>query len=194
MTGETEREKIKSFLAGHECTMEAASFDDCNQVHLCASKLLVLRYDDMPEIYQRQTGCPMRPSSNDALYISKDGKWYFIEFKNGKPKKAEIHDKIYDSVIMMIELGLIPGFDFSRQHIHYILVFDEVKNKNLQSSPSLDEMNQYFGCLAKDKLLIMGVGRFENYLLKDVQTYSRQQFQEYFLDPMERMEGILSAV
>lgn len=137
--------------------------------------------------------CAVLPRSNDALYIDADHQWYFIEFKNGTVEKDDIFRKIYDSLIMLIEIGIIPDFAFGRDFIHYILVYNGEKYDKVQSSPSRDMTFSYIRGLAKTEKKLFGIDKLEGYLLKAVHTYTKELFEEQFVQPMEQQETARSA-
>ena len=89
--------------------------------YMTESRLLAVNFDRFSKYYCQVVKIAQQPKTNDALYCTEDGKWYFVEFKNGSIKKDEIYRKIYDSLIMLIEAGMIPDYQFSRENISYIL-------------------------------------------------------------------------
>lgn len=194
MARQTEREKIESKLGKFVCTLKKTSKDITNGEYMCESSLQVMNFDKMPRIYQEEHICHVQPKSNDALYITQDDRWYFVEFKNGKPSKADIHSKVYDSVIMLIDLGIIPDFNFARENICYILVYNQQKNQGLGQSKSREEIYSYMGERAKKEICLWDIDHFENYILKEAHTYSCETFQKLFVLPMEASEGICAAI
>lgn len=113
-------EKLPEQLKVHICSMKKASKDTTNKTPMSESTLEVVDFDKIPNEYARGRGWKGVPNSNDALYIDINGRWFFIEFKNGLIKKEEIYRKIYDSLIMLMEWKIIPNFDFARKNINYI--------------------------------------------------------------------------
>lgn len=83
-----------------------------SQVYPTESGLLAINFDKIKEIYTNTILKQVyrAPKSNDALYIfGKKGscEWYFIEFKAGGIDNAltdELYKKIYDSVVIMMDL------------------------------------------------------------------------------------------
>ena len=62
------------------------------------SEIQVINFDKVKESYISEMKLPNTPCSNDALYIGKDEKIFFVEFKNGVMKKEKIYpfaEKIY---------------------------------------------------------------------------------------------------
>lgn len=93
MTEETIK-KLPDILKKHVCTLKKASLDDSRSSNMCESTVKVIDFDKIPNEYSRGKGFPGVPNSNDALYIGVEGKWYFIEFKNGSIDKANIYRKL----------------------------------------------------------------------------------------------------
>lgn len=102
-------------------TLKHCSKDDASSDYMTESRLLAVNFDRFSKCYCQVVKIAQQPKTNDALYCTEDGKWYFVEFKNGSIKKDEIYRKIYDSLIMLIEAGMIPDYQFSRENISYIL-------------------------------------------------------------------------
>lgn len=102
-------------------TLKHCSKDDASSDYMTESRLLAVNFDRFSKYYCQVVKIAQQPKTNDALYCTEDGKWYFVEFKNGSIKKDEIYRKIYDSLIMLIEAGMIPDYQFSRENISYIL-------------------------------------------------------------------------
>jgi len=83
-----------------------------SQVYPTESELLAINFDRIKEIYTNTILKQVyrAPKSNDALYIFGEKgscEWYFIEFKAGKIDNAladELYKKIYDSIVIMMDL------------------------------------------------------------------------------------------
>ncbi len=178
-------DKLSPILSRHKCTLRRASRDDTGAFFMCESTLGVIHFDKIPKEYCRRLHCPAFPKSNDALYISQEDNWYFIEFKNGTVEKADVYRKIYDSIIMLMELKIIPDFQFVREHIHYILVYNPKKYSDM---PSRDMIHSYVCERAESERELFGIQKFEAFLLKETHTYTPGLFEENFVIPMERKE------
>ena len=79
-------ENLKRYI----CTLKKASRDTTNNEPMCESMITVVNFDKIPNEYARGRGWSGVPKSNDALYIDRQGKWFFIEFKNGTINKDEV--------------------------------------------------------------------------------------------------------
>ena len=183
-------DKLPEVLKMHICTLKDASYDGSNKDYMCESSIKVVNFDKIPGEYCRGKGWHCVPTSNDALYITANDEGYFIEFKNGEVCRHKLYRKIYDSLIVLIELGLIPNLDFARNNINYILVYNSEKHDKVHSSQERDKNYTYILKRANKKKTLFGISNFKQYLFKNVHTYSKEDFQDEFVLPMERAEGI----
>lgn len=178
-------DKLSPILSKHKCTLREASKDDTRALSMCESALEVIHFDKIPKEYCRTLNCSGIPKSNDALYISREDNWYFIEFKNGAVEKADVYRKIYDSIIMLIELKIIPDFQFVREHIRYILVYNPKKYSDM---PGRDTIHSYVYERAESERELFEIQKFKAFLLKETHTYTPGLFRDNFVLPMERQE------
>ena len=183
-------EELPDILKQHICSMKKVSLDGTNNINMCDSQIKVINFDKVPNEYSRGKGWPNVPASNDALYINDDKKWYFIEFKNGKVNKADIFRKLYDSLIMLIELGIIPGFQFVRENVIYILVNNSEKVPKIQQTESLNMTYSYFYHLAQTEERLFELEKLERYLFKETHTYTKELFDNNFIRNMEERERL----
>lgn len=181
--------ELPEILKNHICTLKKASLDASNTTTMSNSPLTVINFDKIPNEYSRGKGWPNVPSSNDALYIIPDGDWYFIEFKNGSIQKSDVFRKIYDSLIMLIELEIIPNFQFSRDNIQYILVYNSDKYPKVQESKNRSANYSYIQKLSQKEERLFEIEKFEKYLFKETHTYTKDIFQKAFVDFMEKQEN-----
>ncbi len=181
---------LPDMLKRHISTLKKVSVDESRKESMSNSLLKVIDFDKIPKEYCRNKGLSMIPGSNDALYIGIDKKWYFIEFKNGSVDKANIYSKIYDSLIMLLEMGIIPDYEFSRENIEYILVYNQEKYGAVQKSASRDKNYLYFLDRAQMEETLFGVERFKNFLLCNTHTYTGEMFLDNFVKPMEHQEAM----
>jgi len=180
--------KLPTVLAEHLTTLKRTSKDDANATFMMESGLRVVHFDKIPPIYAKGKGWEAVPKSNDALYV--DGnRWFFIEFKNGNIKRDDIYRKIYDSLIMMIELGIIDGFQFSRENINYILVYNADMYSKCPKSESREKTFSYVFKLAQKEEKLFDIELLEGYLFHEVHTYTKELFHENFVSVMERKEA-----
>lgn len=184
--------KLPDKLMKYICTLKKSSMDTTNRNPMCESNIKVVDFDKIPNEYARGKGWRGVPKSNDALYIDVQDKWYFIEFKNGTIQKDEIYRKLYDSLIMLIEWGIIPDFDFIRKNANYILVYNEGKYGKIQQSPARKQNYDYFMNLAQQEERLFDIDKFEKYLFNETHTYTQSLFEKEFVQLKEIEEGISS--
>lgn len=170
------------------CTLKKASKDETNDSFMTESQIKVINFDKVPNEFSRGKGWHGVPKSNDALYISENDKWIFIEFKNGRIDIADIYRKIYDSILMSIQMKFIKDYEFVRNNVHYILVYNSAKYGKNEKSESLSKINDYTLRRAKTEKKLFDVKNFEGYLLKETHTYSAEEFEEKFVKIIEDEE------
>ncbi|WP_270556604.1 hypothetical protein [Dorea amylophila] len=180
--------KLPEELKTHICTIKKASKDNSNNICMCKSDIKVIDFDKIPKNYARGKGWRGFPKSNDALYIDVQGKWYFIEFKNGTVEKDDIYRKIYDSLIMLMEWGIIQDFNYVRENVSYILVYSEEKYGKIQWSPARKQNYNYIMNLAGQEERLFGIEKFESYLFKETHTYTQDLFENNFIKIKEQEE------
>lgn len=183
---------LPEVLKKHLCTLKKASMDTTNKAPMCESPIKVVDFDKIPNEFARGKGWSGGPKSNDALYIDTQGMWHFIEFKNGCIQKDEVYRKLYDSIIMLLEWGIISNFDFIRENMNYILVYKEGKYGKIQKSLSREQTYGYFMELAEEEEKLFEVDKLEGYLFKETHTYTQSLFEKNFVLVKEKEEGISS--
>ena len=129
-----------------------------------------------------------------TLFIRSDDEWYLIEFKNGSVdngKNYEVKVKIYESLLILLDI-INQSINFSRQYIHYILVYNETRdhtsnqfNKDefdaIQYSEGLSSIQKYFSGLAKETFIQFGLSHFKKLYFRSVNTYTKRQFERDFV-------------
>lgn len=182
-------EKFKNYLSD----LKSISIDKSVQPveYVTTSTRSAVNFDAVGEEYWKSRNLS-EIKSVDALIDTNDGKWAFIEFKNGFLKPAEkygIRKKIYDSVFI---LGDLVSMNFSdiRDNVEFVLVYNREKNLNnsdedfqkkesLQYHKSLTKINNIMGKYAKQEIICFGLKYFKNYCFNDVHTYSKEEFEDY---------------
>lgn len=186
---EEDIEKLPEILKDYICTLKRASLDTTNKQYMCESTIKVVNFDKIPNAYAKGRGWKSVPNSNDALYISFENRWYFIEFKNGFIDKADLYRKIYDSVIMLLEMNIIPDIEFVRKNIEFILVYNSEKYGKIKPSPAREANFNYILRRAGQEEKLFQVEKLEQYLLKETHTYTKELFNEKFVKPIEIAEN-----
>ena len=176
------REQIKERwpILGHFATLKKTSRDPTNNQYMTESTIDVIDFDKIPKEFARGKGWPGVPKSNDALYID-SSVWTFIEFKNGHIDKADVYRKIYDSIIMLLELKIVPDVDFVRKHIRYILVCKKTQVQPAQESENRTTIYSHIKNRANAETVLFELDKLQGYLLAEVHTYSPEEFEAKFV-------------
>lgn len=181
------REEIKAMspVLDHFVTLKRASLDKEKNEYMTESTIEVINFDKIPKEYARGKGWLGVPKSNDALYMDSSS-WTFIEFKNGSIDKVDVYRKIYDSIIMLIDLKIVPDFDFVRNNISYILVCKKDRF-SAQESPSRAAIYAHTQNCAKSETILFDLEKLKSFLLSEVHTYSPEEFEQNFVTPTEAL-------
>lgn len=163
----------------------------------------VINFDKVKETYTKNNNFELK--SNDALYISKNNIYYFIEFKIGEllkknddknnndinikyDVKKELQLKIYDSIFTLSDIEDSNGdkyikdiVDFSKNNIEYIFVYYSKNNGELK-------INSHLLKKANINLDRFGLKKFKKFLLKEVYIYDEEEFEREFINKIIRNE------
>ncbi len=185
-------------------TLKETSRDDHNgTVSFMTQYLLeVVDFDKVKHNYLKGLKAKVseEPKSNDALYIGDNDELVFIEFKNGNidnKQKYGVWQKIYDSLLLLLDI-LNVGCRYAREHLSYILVYNENRNpaatsqdaqdikETVQGSPSRTMIEKYVFEQAKEDFIQFGLARFKNLYFKDVYTYNEKEFENNFVQKISK--------
>lgn len=169
-------------------TFKETSYDKDGKIpgYMTDSEIQVVNFDNVKGNYIKGMNLSNTPCSNDALYIGKDKKIYFVEFKNGKmmnPVVYNVHYKIYDSLLMFNDI-VNENISFCRQNMYFILVYNEERNSfggKKQEDSSKAIISKFVHKKAHKKFVRFGLERFEKMYFKEVFTYTESEFEEEFL-------------
>lgn len=139
------------------------------------SDISVINFDKVSKEYSKTVKLNCLTKSVDAAYID-ENQWYFIEFKNGSVDKLDVHRKIYDSIIMMIEMGIKEEFKFFRNNATYILVLNK---KYGQNSENRNRIYDYGKKRANEEIKFFELDKLEGYLVNKVHTYYVNEFEQF---------------
>ena len=117
-------------LKNHLSTLQETSVDFHDKNHI--QYMTKSERTAVKEEYIKNLSLIEVPKSNDALFMSKDNKLIFVEFKNGfmdAKKKFDVRKKIYDSVIILTDI-LNLGISKLRDQMEYVLVYNENINED----------------------------------------------------------------
>lgn len=174
-------------------TLKDISYDKCRKEYTTNCMIKAYAFDSMSKIIcKRLRGECL--SSCDAFYESKDGDFYFIEFKNepqGNVKTIEIKNKAFDSCSMLpytLFLGL-PLINVIR-NLNLIVVYNNnkrpIRDKDYYNEPgALELLDHDLGIMAgiddpKPKLLF-NLDRIEGNLYKKIWTINIDAFEKNFI-------------
>lgn len=175
-------------------TLKNLSYDESE--YMTESLLEAINFDKVKEKHCRDLRLSNFPNSCDALY--QNDEIFFIEFKNGSmnPRKIyEIHKKIYDSILIFMEL---TGFQINevREKVNFILVYNESKtkeylsesNKRIQTPESYNTLLNKIGKLAKINISKFDLSQYQKYIVKGVYTYTEKEFEDNFIKKYTAIE------
>lgn len=183
-------------------SFKETSYDKDSEVprYMTNSEIQVINFDKVKDCYIRDMFLSNTPCSNDALYIGKNNKIFFVEFKNGALEKNKkmifnIYNKIYDSLLIFNDI-VHENISFCRENLYFILVYNESKNlyekhgaKQEDSSKTM--ISKYIHKKAKKKYIRFGLERYEKIYFKEIFTYTESEFENVFLSQIIDENGIL---
>lgn len=177
-------------LSKHKSTLKETSKDshDGNDVFMTESLAEAINFDDVKSEYICNLKLSDSPKSNDALFINSDSLATFIEFKNGFMDNQKIYGvrkKIYDSMLMLSDI-VGKNISYTRNHLDYILVYNNAKNPNpkkvYRESEARDSIDKAILSYADQRQIKFGIEIFQGYCFRNVYTYTEKEFKEKFVD------------
>lgn len=177
-------------LIKHMSTLKETSKDNNNgtAVYMTTSEADAIDFDGVKDEYISSLSLYETPKSNDALFINSTDVATFIEFKNGhldKPMEFAVRKKVYDSMLILNDI-INKNISFSRDHLDYILVYNESKNPDpktsYSSSASRDYIDETILGFGKKRFIKFGLEIFQGYCFRNVYTYTEKQFEEKFIN------------
>lgn len=170
-------------------SLKETSKDDNHEVYMTESLRPVINFDKVKYEYVKDLKLAKIPQSNDALFAEDEkGNIVFVEFRNGAVKEYEVRKKIYDSVLIYSDITS-SSISYMRETVKYILVYNEgkitesrtegKKERLVGSSESYDIIAKVTSKYAKQPYVKFGVNIFKNYCLKDVYTFTKEEFEAY---------------
>lgn len=176
------REELSNLEKFKEKITEVSKSDKENFIE---SDIEIINFDKVKEVYCNERKLNEVPSSNDGLYISKDKKVIFIEFKNAKAeviKEYDLGKKNYDSVCILSDILDISIREL-RRRTKYVLVYSSEKNSIIDFGQALLKKNSPPNNeLESKKKNCFGQKKFLNYLYYAVEAINDKEFKEKYLD------------
>lgn len=178
-------------------TFKETSYDKDGKVprYMTNSEIQVINFDKVKDCYIKDMFLSNTPCSNDALYIGKDNKIFFVEFKNGALEKNRkmifnIYNKIYDSLLIFNDI-VHQNISFCRDNLYFILVYNESKNSYEECETKQEEspkamISKFIHNKAKKKFVRFGLDKFEKIYFKEVFTYTESEFENIFLSSISQ--------
>ena len=158
--------------------------------YMTNSEIQVINFDKVKNWYIKDMFLSSTPCSNDALYIGKDNKIFFVEFKNGALEKNKkmifnVYNKIYDSLLIFNDI-VHQNISFCRENLYFILVYNESKNSSEERETKQEDspkarISKSIHNKAKKKFVRFGFDKFEKIYFKEVFTYTESEFENLFL-------------
>lgn len=148
----------------------------------------VINFDQVSKRHNKIHRYGERLASNDALYVTEQGDFYFIEFKNGAlthsqkdkskdyVKEENLKSKVYCSLAIALDLKFADSFKAFKEKFHYILVY----NKDKLGSPSNTKIDDDVQELSKANLQLPIVKEFE-WIFKESLSYTKEEFEMEFI-------------
>lgn len=184
-----------AILKDNVTTMKQASKDSTNEEYMTECTVPVVNFDKVTKEYCRD----LRISSidsNDALIVSlKDDTATFIEFKNGFIDKKigySLQQKIYDSILVFTDITC-KGVSEMRERLNYILVYNRDRHPDnrdsktrYNESESRDNIGRILMRYGNERYVKFGLGKFERYCFNQVNTYTKEEFQEFFIEKLDK--------
>lgn len=199
-------EKAYEWMLQHRDSLKQTSVDKSRKKkgiveYMTESEMQVINFDSVKEDYVKKGRLKLSevPSSNDALFLGKDGRVCFIEFKNGEidsMKNLKVKLKIYDSILIFLDI-IKEDLQYSRENIDYILVFNENKKhttkhfsgKNMErllrsEVNESDARSTITGILTEKsgkEYIQFDLEKYKGFIFREVHTYTRSQFERKFV-------------
>lgn len=188
---ETQYDNVEIFRRNMDSLKETSKDTDSEEIkYMTGSEIKVVNFDKVMLNYIEGMKLAYTPCSNDALFISKEDEYYFVEFKNGvlkKDKVFEVYNKIYDSLLVFNDI-IDKNISFCREHVHFILVYNESKNPQeeamFQGNNAKASIGKYISKKAKMEYVRFGLDRFKKIYFRNVFTYTEKEFEKKFLSEM----------
>ncbi|KAB8288551.1 hypothetical protein DSM100688_0553 [Bifidobacterium ramosum] len=185
---------------GLHSTLAQTSYDTHHQVGMVVSDHDAVNFDKIAEItcraasYNAHVKQPRVPRSPDALIVDDQRReWYFIEFKNGRVTEMEVSQKMYDAILLSLDVHIVPDRSFFNKFATFILVYNPERLNDRQiarynahfggeykprpcDQTGRIQTQAYFKDLAEEDFDPFGIAKLKGYLFRDVVVQTQRRF------------------
>ena len=209
MTGIREKLELDIFKNNKKslCEVSKDNSDKDKPVYMVGIEDIVIDFDAVKTGFCRKFNRSDEVfKSVDALFYSEiKNKLIFVEFKNGNVKYVK--EKLKDSLLVFSNIVDVD-LKFCRENLEYIVVYNYEKNKEYVEQEKVKDRNkdrkeeqnksQYLSeeyseeyiegfaklvrKLAKDEIILWGLGIMEDICVSKVHTYTVDVFVKYYSD------------
>lgn len=192
MTWIKDKLEIEIFVNNRKSLLEV-SLDDSdknNPVNMVdadkdISKDIVIDFDDVKTAFCRKfnKSNEVFKSADALLYSKTKNKLIFVEFKNGNVKNVKnVKEKLKDSLLVFSNIVDVD-LKFCRKYLEYIVVYNyEKKKPQSLSKEYVEGIAKPLSELAKDEIILWGLGIMEDICVSKVHTYTVDEFVKYYSD------------
>lgn len=175
--------------------------EDGTSEYLSNSQRIVINFDTVAEKHKEYRCYAESFASNDALYVTDSGEFYFIEFKCwnlpnstsvSTTNKKKLKDKIAWSLLMADDLGILSTHADWKTRFRYVLVY----RKSGLTSDSCNEIDD--GIVAQSEMdadidevqesLHLPFLDEYKWLFKNVYSFTAEEFEREFIQKIVEPE------
>lgn len=125
----TDNDKKSLAVLSRSATSSTGAFNACLDSGTPAGDILAYDFDTIK--LRQNKGRPFKGKSADALIID-NGDYYLIEFKTGGIAVDDILRKVYDSALVLVEMGALT-WQGCKEHLTFIVVGKEMEKRFQQA-------------------------------------------------------------
>lgn len=165
-----------------ECmsTYSIVSRDSGKNESMIVSELPVINYDMVAGFHKKHKQYAKQIKSCDALFLDASGAPFFIEFKNGAFNENDLREKIFPSILMAMDLGLIESLKDACNRASFVLVYNAKRSARDNIKHQLDRISH--------KVFIHKKAREYKWLFgENVFSYTPDEFAEKFLSKYDAL-------
>lgn len=170
-----------------QITLQKCSENDSHEP-VTSLQNLVYCFDDFSQSEGNKYRRKKKLSSADGLYIDRDGKLFFFEFKNVPHNQVPykgIHEKMHDSIITwQICQASDKSLDELMANSAYFVIYNDshYKGKRENKSLSMDKFKNQMKTLAKKdgEEILWGLDLYLNTFYKEVHTIDVAVFEKEY--------------